>query len=105
MSKTTCWRSTRSRLDGPDQQDHRRGPRGGPGVAGPAAGAGVAGDLPQRHGVQCRRRRRGQEEAAHLAVGVDVDSRKEVLGIWVEHTAGAKFWLRVMNDLKSRGIA
>jgi len=45
-----------------------------------------------------------KNKAAHLAVGVDMDGKKEVLGIWVEHTEGAKFWLRVMNDLKARGI-
>jgi hypothetical protein len=46
-----------------------------------------------------------RNKAAHLAVGVDVDGRKEVLGIWVETTEGAKFWLRMMNELKARGIA
>ena len=46
-----------------------------------------------------------RNKAAHLAVGVDVEGRKEVLGIWVETTEGAKFWLRVMNELKARGIA
>jgi putative transposase len=45
-----------------------------------------------------------RNRAAHLAVGIDVDGRKEVLGIWVEATEGAKFWLRVMNDLKARGV-
>jgi putative transposase len=45
-----------------------------------------------------------RNKAAHLAVGVGVDGKKEVLGIWVEHTEGAKFWLRVMNDLKARGL-
>jgi putative transposase len=45
-----------------------------------------------------------KNKAAHLAVGVDVDGRKEVLGIWVETTEGAKFWLRVMNELKARGV-
>jgi putative transposase len=45
-----------------------------------------------------------RNKAAHLAVGVDVEGRKEVLGIWVETTEGAKFWLRVMNELKARGI-
>lgn len=33
-------------------------------------------------------------KAAHLAVGIDVDGRKEVLGIWLEAVEGAKFWLR-----------
>lgn len=45
-----------------------------------------------------------RNKAAHLAVGVDVDGRKEVLGIWVEQTEGAKFWLRMMNDLRARGL-
>lgn len=45
-----------------------------------------------------------KNKAAHLAVGVDVEGRKEVLGIWVETTEGAKFWLRVLNELKSRGV-
>ncbi|SNR97820.1 Transposase (or an inactivated derivative) [Blastococcus mobilis] len=45
-----------------------------------------------------------RNKAAHLAVGVDADGRKEVLGIWVETTEGAKFWLRVMNELKARGV-
>jgi len=45
-----------------------------------------------------------RNKAAHLAVGVDHEGRKEVLGIWIETTEGAKFWLRVMNELKARGV-
>jgi putative transposase len=54
----------------------------------------------------CKVRQDGtvKNKAAHLAVGVDADGKKEVLGIWVETTEGAKFWLRVMNELKSRGV-
>jgi putative transposase len=56
--------------------------------------------------IVCKVRDAGtvKNKAAHLAVGVGADGKKEVLGIWVEHTQGAKFWLRVMNDLKSRGV-
>lgn len=46
-----------------------------------------------------------KNKAAHIAVGVDVEGRKEVLGIWIETTEGAKFWLRVMNELKARSVA
>jgi len=55
--------------------------------------------------IVCKVRHEGTvvNKAAHLAVGVDVDG-KEVLGIWVETTEGAKFWLRVLNELKSRGV-
>jgi putative transposase len=54
----------------------------------------------------CKVRTEGvvRNRAAHLAVGIDVDGRKEVLGIWVEATEGAKFWLRVLNELRSRGV-
>ena len=45
-----------------------------------------------------------RNKAAHLAVGVNTDGRKEVLGIWVETAEGASFWLRVMNELKARGV-
>lgn len=45
-----------------------------------------------------------KNKAAHLAVGVDGDGKKEVLGIWVETTKGAKFWLQVMSELKARGV-
>src|SRR3954463_656517 len=56
--------------------------------------------------IVCKVRTDGvvRNRAAHLAVGVDIDGRKEVLGIWLEVTEGAKFWLRVMNELKTRGI-
>lgn len=45
-----------------------------------------------------------QNKSAYLALGVGVDGNKEVLGLWLENTEGAKFWLRVVNELKNRGI-
>lgn len=45
-----------------------------------------------------------RNKAAHIALGVRHDGRKEVLGIWLEQNEGAKFWLRVMNELKNRGV-
>lgn len=38
-----------------------------------------------------------------IALGVRADGTKEVLGLWIEQNEGAKFWLRVMNELKHRG--
>lgn len=54
----------------------------------------------------CKVRENGtvRNKAAHLAVGVDLDGRKEVLGIWVEATEGARFWTRVMGELRARGV-
>jgi transposase-like protein len=45
-----------------------------------------------------------RNKAAHIAVGVDIDGVKHVLGIWLQHTEGAKFWAGVCADLANRGI-
>jgi len=44
-----------------------------------------------------------RNKAVYLAIGVTPDGRKDVLGIWIEQTEGAKFWMRVMSELKNRG--
>ena len=46
-----------------------------------------------------------RNKAVYLAIGVTCAGRKEVLGLWIEQTEGAKFWLSVMNELKTRGVA
>lgn len=43
-------------------------------------------------------------KAVHIAMGVDVDGRKQVLGMWIEKQEGAKFWLGVLTELKNRGV-
>jgi putative transposase len=45
-----------------------------------------------------------KNRAAHIAVGVDLDGVKHVLGIWVQATEGAKFWAGVCAELRNRGI-
>ena len=44
-----------------------------------------------------------RNKAVYLAIGITCSGDKEVLGLWIEQTEGAKFWLRVMNELKARG--
>jgi putative transposase len=44
------------------------------------------------------------KKAVYLALGVNLEGRREVLGIWVEGTEGARFWLNVLTDLKNRGV-
>ena len=46
-----------------------------------------------------------RNKAVYIALGILPDGTKEILGLWIEQTEGAKFWLRVMNELKSRGVA
>ena len=45
-----------------------------------------------------------QNKSAYIALGMGVDGHKEVLGIWLESTEGAKFWLKVISELKNRGV-
>lgn len=45
-----------------------------------------------------------RNKAVYVALGVRIDGQKEVLGLWIEQTEGAKFWLRVMTELKNRGV-
>jgi putative transposase len=42
--------------------------------------------------------------AVYLAIGVRCSGHKEILGLWIEQTEGAKFWLRVMSELRNRGV-
>ncbi|WP_322402909.1 IS256 family transposase, partial [Massilia luteola] len=43
-------------------------------------------------------------KAVYLAIGVNMDGHKEVLGLWISQTEGAKFWLQVVTELKNRGV-
>ena len=45
-----------------------------------------------------------RNKAVYLALGIATDGTKEVLGIWIEQNEGAKFWLKVMNELRNRGV-
>ncbi len=46
-----------------------------------------------------------RNKAIYLALGVLPDGTRDVLGLWIENTEGAKFWMKVFNDLKTRGVA
>jgi putative transposase len=45
-----------------------------------------------------------RNKAIYVAIGVKMSGLKEVLGLWVAQTEGAKFWLQVMTELKNRGV-
>jgi len=44
------------------------------------------------------------QRSAHIVIGVDVDGRKHCLGVWIESNEGAKFWAKVLVDLRNRGL-
>jgi len=45
-----------------------------------------------------------RNKAVYLALGVRPDGSRDILGLWIENTEGAKFWMKVFNDLKTRGV-
>ena len=44
-------------------------------------------------------------KAVYLALGINLAGEKELLGLWIAQTEGAKFWLQVVTELKNRGVA
>lgn len=54
--------------------------------------------------VKVRSEGRVVNKSAYLAIGININGIKDVLGIWLEQSEGAKFWLKVMTELKNRGI-
>ena len=43
-------------------------------------------------------------KAVYLALGINMAGEKEILGLWIAQTEGAKFWLQVVTELKNRGV-
>ena len=45
-----------------------------------------------------------KNKASYMAIGIDLDGKKDVLGIWIGEAESAKFWLGVLNELRNRGV-
>src|SRR5215470_6968586 len=54
--------------------------------------------------VKMRHEGRVENRAVYVAIGIALDGRKEVLGLWTSDTEGSKFWLVVTTELKNRGV-
>jgi putative transposase len=54
--------------------------------------------------VKIRQDKRVINKAIHLALGVNLDGHKELLGLWLTENEGAKFWLGVLTELQNRGV-
>ena len=54
--------------------------------------------------VKMRHEGRVENRAVHVAIGVSMEGRKEVLGLWTNANEGAKFWLSVLTELRGRGV-
>jgi putative transposase len=45
-----------------------------------------------------------KNKAVYVVLGIQRDGTKDMLGLWIQQSEGAKFWLAVMNELKNRGV-
>lgn len=54
--------------------------------------------------VKMRHEGRVENRAVYVAVGINLEGRKDVLGLWTSGTEGAKFWLNVLTELRNRGV-
>ncbi|MDN2481417.1 IS256 family transposase [Vibrio agarivorans] len=54
--------------------------------------------------VKVRQNKQVINKAIYLALGVNMDGQKELLGMWMSETEGAKFWLSVLTELQNRGV-
>lgn len=54
--------------------------------------------------VKMRHEGRVENRAVYVAIGIDLDGQKDVLGLWTSAHEGARFWLQVLTDLKNRGV-
>ncbi len=83
-----------------DLQSHRSGDGGGEGLAEPAAGGDLC-DSCTLDALVVKMRDGGhvQNKAIYVAIGVNMEGNKEVLGLWAADNEGAKFWLQVLTEL------
>jgi putative transposase len=54
--------------------------------------------------VKMRHEGKVENRAVYVAIGIDLDGRKDVLGLWTSANEGAKFWLQVLTELRNRGM-
>jgi putative transposase len=54
--------------------------------------------------VKMRHEGRVENRAVYVAIGIDLQGQKDVLGLWTSANEGAKFWLQVLTDLRNRGV-
>lgn len=54
--------------------------------------------------IKVREDKRVINKAFYLALGVNLDGQKELLGIWISQNEGSKFWLNVLTEIKNRGV-
>jgi putative transposase len=54
--------------------------------------------------VKMRHEGRVENRAVYVAIGINLEGKKDVLGLWTGSSEGAKFWLNVLTELRNRGV-
>lgn len=54
--------------------------------------------------VKVRQNKQVMNKAIYVALGIDLEGQKQLLGLWIAETEGAKFWLSVLTELQNRGV-
>ncbi|MBR0574705.1 transposase, partial [Pasteurella atlantica] len=54
--------------------------------------------------VKVRQDKRVINKAIYLALGINMQGQKELLGLWISENEGAKFWLGMLTELQNRGV-
>ena len=54
--------------------------------------------------VKVREDNRVINKAVYVAMGVDLDGKKDVLGLWIDSSEGARFWMKVIGEIQNRGV-
>ena len=73
-------------------------------MAGTAFGGNVCGRFHGRYPYHVRNEGRIVKRAVYVAIGIDMEGHKDVLGMYVGQNESAKFWLSILNGLKNRGV-
>ncbi|NKE70962.1 IS256 family transposase [Candidatus Manganitrophus noduliformans] len=73
-------------------------------MADPAAVRCVSCPVYGRHFLQVRQEGKIISKAAYTCLGIDIEGKSDVLGIWLSESEGAHFWQAVLTDLKARGV-
>lgn len=89
---------------GYDQHHYRRGLRRGHDLAKPPTRRVLPSDFLDALRVKIRDGHRVVNKACYMAVGIDIDGIKHILGLWIADNEGAAFWASVCADLANRGV-
>src|SRR3954447_17325750 len=83
---------------------HRCCPGRGARLAGQTAGSGLCNLVLDALVVKMREEGTVQNLAVYVAIGINMEGHKEVLGLWTSANEGAKLWLSVLTEIKARGV-